>query len=293
MQTPALVIAGTHSGVGKTTISIATMAAMKRRGMRVQPFKVGPDFIDPTLHAQATGRPSRNLDSWMLDAGTNVAIFTDASRQADVSIIEGMMGLFDGCDGLTESGSTAEMAKPLSVPVVLVVDASAMARSAAAMVHGYESLDSELDLVGIIFNNVAGLGHFEYLRQATEAKCQARVLGWLSPCERIRQPQRHLGLVMADEVLDAGRLDEMVAWIEKGLDITFLVNLVTERPQTRLRPLPLRCQNILRAGIVLEPGRATKDSRSAQCWLAMCIYTLNRARIWPHALFRRAGNPAL
>jgi cobyrinic acid a,c-diamide synthase len=229
VQIPALVIAGTHSGVGKTTISIALMAAMNRRGMRVQPFKVGPDFIDPTLHARATGRTSRNLDSWMLDAKTNVAIFTRASRQADISVIEGMMGLFDGNDGSTESASTAELAKFLGVPVVLVVDASAMARSAAAMVQGYEGFDADLDVAGIIFNNVAGTGHFEYLRQATEATCQARVLGWLPQCEGIRLPERHLGLVMADEVLDDTRLDQMVSWIEKGIDINMLVDLAVQR----------------------------------------------------------------
>lgn len=234
MHTPAVVIAGTHSGVGKTTISVALMAAMRRRGMQVQPFKVGPDFIDPMLHTWAAGRPSRNLDGWMLKGNSNIAIFSHASKDADISIIEGVMGLFDGRDALTESGSTAEMAKLLGVPVVLVVDASAMARSAAATVHGFESFDAELHVVGIIFNNVGGAGHFEYLRQAVGATCRARVLGWLPPCESIKLPERHLGLIVSDEVLDAVRLDEMIGWIERGLDLNALIELAREqsRPQS-------------------------------------------------------------
>jgi cobyrinic acid a,c-diamide synthase len=234
MHTPAVVIAGTHSGVGKTTISVALMAAMRRRGMRVQPFKVGPDFIDPMLHTRAAGRSSRNLDGWMLEGDSNVAIFSRASKDADISIIEGVMGLFDGRDALTESGSTAEMAKLLGVPVVLVVDASAMARSAAAAVHGFESFDARLNVAGIIFNNVGGVGHFEYLRQAVEATCRARVLGWLPPCESIKLPERHLGLVVSDDMLDAVRLDEMIGWVERGLNLNSLIELACEhsRPQS-------------------------------------------------------------
>ena len=236
MCTPALTIAGTSSGVGKTTISVAIMAAMRRREKRVQPFKVGPDFIDPTLHTRAAGRPSINLDGWMLEGQTNVAMFTKASRGADISVVEGVMGLFDGRDALTESGSTAEMAKLLGVPVVLVVNASAMARSAAALIHGYESFDPELKLAGVIFNNVAGAGHFEYLREAVEGSCHARVLGWLPPCETSRLPERHLGLMMADEILDTSRLDAMADWVERGLDIDLLFELAGERSHTRFYP---------------------------------------------------------
>src|SRR5712691_9097880 len=169
MAQPALVIAGTHSGVGKTTISIALMAALRRRGLRVQPFKVGPDFIDPTLHTRAAGRISRNLDGWMLEPTANLQTFARFSIDADFSVVEGVMGLFDGRDALTDAGSTAEMAKLLGLPVLLVVDASAMARSAAAIVHGYESFDQKLVVAGIIFNRVASAGHFAYLRESVEA----------------------------------------------------------------------------------------------------------------------------
>src|SRR5437879_1172723 len=149
---PRLVIAGTHSGVGKTTVTLALLAALKERGCRVQPFKVGPDFIDPGHHAAVTGRPSRNLDGWMLAPAVCRQVFLRAAADADVSIIEGVMGLFDGSSPVTESGSTAELAKLLQAPVLLVVDGSAMARSAAAMVSGYARFDPDLQVVGVLLD---------------------------------------------------------------------------------------------------------------------------------------------
>src|SRR5581483_55274 len=146
----AFVIAGTHSGVGKTTIATALMTAYRRRSMTVQSFKVGPDFIDPGFHAIATDRPSRNLDGWMLDKATNIRVFNRAVSDADIAIIEGVMGLFDGASATDESGSTAEMAKWLGLPVVLVIDAAAQARSAAALVHGFESFDPDLKIAAVI-----------------------------------------------------------------------------------------------------------------------------------------------
>ena len=231
MLPPALVIAGTHSGVGKTTISIALMAALRRRGLRVQPFKVGPDFIDPTLHTRAAGRISRNLDGWMLGPAANHKTFVRFSSDAGFTVVEGVMGLFDGRDALTEAGSTAEMAKLLGLPVLLVVDASAMARSAAALIHGYESFDENLDVSGVIFNRVASAGHFAYLRKSVEATCRARVLGWLSTDESIALPERHLGLFMPDEVLNDARFEALVLWIERGVDIDELIRLARERSQ--------------------------------------------------------------
>ena len=134
-RVPGIVIGGTHSGAGKTTIATALMAAFARRGLAIQPFKVGPDFIDPGFHEAACGRASRNRDGWMLSRDTNLELFARAAADADLAIIEGVMGLFDGRSASSEEGSTAERAKWLDAPVLLVADASAMARSAAALVE--------------------------------------------------------------------------------------------------------------------------------------------------------------
>jgi cobyrinic acid a,c-diamide synthase len=159
----AFVVAGTHSGVGKTTLTLGLLAALHKRGQRVQGFKVGPDFIDPAHHAAITGTPSFNLDGWMLSREYNQECFARALPHKDIGVIEGMMGLFDGYDGKTEAGSTAEMAKWLNLPVILVIDASAMARSVAALVHGFQSFDPDLNVAGVIFNKIGGKGHLQYL----------------------------------------------------------------------------------------------------------------------------------
>jgi cobyrinic acid a,c-diamide synthase len=224
-----LVIAGTHSGVGKTTVATALMASLARRGYRVQPFKVGPDFIDPGFHERACGRPSRNLDGWMLARKTNLEILAHASADADIAVIEGVMGLFDGRDATGEAGSTAEIAKWLQAPVLLVADASAMARSAAALVRGFEDFDPALDVAGVIFNRVGGESHGSILREAVSATCHAKPIGYLARNPRILLPERHLGLVTAAETLTAQRLDELAAWVESGVDVNAVLQLAHER----------------------------------------------------------------
>jgi cobyrinic acid a,c-diamide synthase len=198
------VIAGTHSGVGKTTIAAGLMAAFSRRGYSVQGFKVGPDYIDPSYHERATGRPSRNLDLWMCPA--TAVRRTYARAAAEVNVVEGMMGLFDGAaDG---SGTTAAVAQALAVPVILVVDAQGLAQSVGALVHGYCTYDPTLVVAGVIFNRVSGEGHYEYLRRSVRVPS----FGWVAGDPSITLPERHLGLVPAAErPPDLARLEKVVA----------------------------------------------------------------------------------
>jgi cobyrinic acid a,c-diamide synthase len=199
MIVPRLVIAGTQSGVGKTTVTLAILAALTIRGRRVQTFKAGPDFIDPSHHAAVTGCPSRNLDGWMLGEGVNREIFTRTAADADLSIIEGMMGLFDGSSPVNEIGSTAELAKQLDAPVLLVIDGSAMARSAAAMVSGYAKFDPALRVAGVLFNRVSSDGHYKLLKDAVEQETDVVAMGYLRPDQTLTISDRHLGLVTAME----------------------------------------------------------------------------------------------
>jgi cobyrinic acid a,c-diamide synthase len=199
IKLPCLIIAGTHSGVGKTTVTLAILAALKARGRRVQAFKVGPDFIDPGHHSMVTGRPSRNLDGWMLGEAVNGDIFTRAAADADISIIEGMMGLFDGSSPVNDIGSTAEMAKQLDAPVLLVIDGSVMARSAAAMVSGYAKFDPMLRVAGVLFNRVNSEEHYNLLKEAVEQETDVKVVGYLQADSTVTISDRHLGLVTAME----------------------------------------------------------------------------------------------
>lgn len=171
----ALVVAGTHSGAGKTSVTLGLIGALRRRGLVVQPFKIGPDFIAPLHHAAASARPSRNLDGWMLSPEANRERFARGAADADAVVLEAMMGLFDGRDGRSERGSSAEMAKWLDVPVVLVVDAGAIARSAAALIHGYATFDPGLRLAGVILNRVGGAAHAEMIRGTSARRC-----GWMA-----------------------------------------------------------------------------------------------------------------
>ncbi len=216
----AWIIAGTHSGVGKTTISLGIMAALKRRGLKVQPFKVGPDFIDPGWHAKICGLPCYNLDGWMLSREYNRHSFRRQAPNDGVAIVEGMMGLYDGRSGGSEEGSTAEMAKQLDLPVVLVLDASAMARSAAAMVLGYREFDPNVRLIGVVFNRIAGPGHLSYLQEALRALPDVECFGGIPIENSLSIPERHLGLSVAEEgPLGAAFVNRLGRLIENSIDL--------------------------------------------------------------------------
>jgi cobyrinic acid a,c-diamide synthase len=198
-MTARLVVAGTHSGVGKTTLTAGLIAALVRRGLSVQPFKSGPDYIDPSYHSLAAGRPCRNLDTWMVAPDNVRALFAHASRGADMALVEGVMGVFDGFSYLDEEGSTAQVAKLLQAPVVLVLNASHMARSAAALALGYRQFDPQLPLAGFIVNQVGGDEHGRGVAAAIERATGRPVLGWLPRDPALEIPERHLGLVPTAE----------------------------------------------------------------------------------------------
>jgi cobyrinic acid a,c-diamide synthase len=195
----AILVAGTHSGVGKTTVALALMAALRQRGLAVQPFKVGPDFIDPGHHTVVCGRASRNLDTWMLSAEVVRRTFVEGARGADVAVVEGVMGLFDGKGPGDLRGSTADVARLLGLPVVLVVDAAGLAASVAALVKGFAEFDPGVRVAGVICNRVAGLRHYEYLEPAIRQHTRAVPLGWLPRRPEWQIPERHLGLTTAED----------------------------------------------------------------------------------------------
>jgi cobyrinic acid a,c-diamide synthase len=253
MSTPRIVVAGTHSGVGKTTVATGIMAALRWRGLRVQGFKVGPDFIDPTFHHLATGRPSRNLDGWMLSRETNLQILERAIHDADVAVIEGVMGLFDGKSAPSLAGTTAEMAIWLDAAVVLVLDAAAMAGSAAAVVHGFDTLLPELRLSAVICNKVAGAKHYDYLRGAISSRCRPVPIGYLPRDATFAIPERHLGLHLAPEALTPEHLGRLAEWIESNLDLDRLLEL-SLRSDANCTPLeePARKKECSRIGIARD-----------------------------------------
>ncbi|QTA89035.1 Cobyrinate a,c-diamide synthase [Desulfonema magnum] len=224
-----LVIAGTKSGCGKTTVTLGLLASLARRGIHVAPFKVGPDFIDPGHHTAITRAVSRNLDGWMLSKAYNLECFRKNAENADVAVIEGVMGLFDGYDGKTEAGSTAQMAKWLGLPVILVVDAKSMARSAAALVQGFERFDKDLRFAGVLFNNVGSEGHLRYLKDALEHNVNMPCLGGVVHEKEIAIPERHLGLVTRnDHFLSDEAVSMLADTIDKATDIDTLLDSLPE-----------------------------------------------------------------
>jgi len=198
MTIPRVVVAGTSSGAGKTSVACGLIAALRARGQIVQGFKVGPDYIDPSYHALASGRPGRNLDAFLSGPELIAPLFLHGAAGADVAVIEGVMGLFDGASGRGELASTAHVAKLLDAPVLLVIDAASMARSAAAIVHGYRTFDPDVEIAGVVVNKVGSDHHVELLREAIEP-LGVPVVGALRRDDRVTAPERHLGLVPALE----------------------------------------------------------------------------------------------
>ena len=225
VDTPRIVVAGTHSGVGKTTVASGLMAALSSEGFRVAPFKVGPDFIDPSYHTLAAGGPGRNLDAFLSGPDLIGPLFAHGARGADIAVIEGVMGLFDGKGG-GDLASTAHVARLLEAPVVLVVDARAMSRSVAAMVHGYTTFDPKVRVAGVVLNRVGSGVHETMLREALKP-LGIPVLGVLRRDDEIHTPDRHLGLVPVAERREEATLslDALEKVISRSLNLDGIVRV--------------------------------------------------------------------
>lgn len=189
-----LVVAGTHSSVGKSSISVGLMHLLEQKGYSIKPFKIGPDYIDPGHHKRACGRPSYNLDTVMCSKNYVTNLFNDIMTERDLAIVEGVMGLHDGASSTSEKGSTAAVAKHLGLPVLLVIDGKAMARSAAALVLGYMKLDPKVNLVGVIANNINSVRHAQIIKDSIEHHTSAKLLACLPTSPDLSIPNRYLGL---------------------------------------------------------------------------------------------------
>ncbi len=230
---PAVILAGTSSGCGKTTVTLGIMAALRERGVKVQPFKCGPDFIDPSLHRLVTGRISRNLDLRMCGQGFVERCFAAHAPETGVSIIEGVMGLFDG-----GTGSAAQVASLLRIPIILVVDVRSAAESVAAVIKGFETFDDGIRVVGVILNRVGSERHLQMIKEAVRDHCRAEILGALPRDNEITMPSRHLGLHMGSEM--QLNQEHLVHFMEKHVDLDRLLKLAgsassPSRPHVQLK----------------------------------------------------------
>jgi len=229
LQIPRIVIGAAASGVGKTTIAAGLIAALRRQGLVVQPFKCGPDYIDPSYHECAAGRPCRNLDAWMLNDAQLVEGFSRACRDADIAVIEGVMGLFDGSNWHDERASTAQIAKLLNAPVILAIDIAGAARSAAAVALGCQHFDPELPLRGVVLNFAGSESHAKGCAEAITHTTGLPMLGWLPRDSKLQIPERHLGLVPGSEHQDPVTL---IARIADAVAARFDLGAITQIART-------------------------------------------------------------
>lgn len=226
MHIPRVILGGTSSRAGKTVVSIGLMRALKNRGYRVAPFKTGPDFIDPSYHLFATGRPSRNIDSYMMKKADIAGTFYRNTRDCDIAIIEGTMGLYDSIDGIRETGSTAQVSKLLKTPVILIANIERISRTAAPFVLGYKLFDTDVDIKGVILNRAGSERHAKKATAAVERLARMEVVGIMPRDERIEIPERHLGLIPAYEKKRLERLfDNLAELIEDYVDIDKIIKI--------------------------------------------------------------------
>jgi cobyrinic acid a,c-diamide synthase len=225
-EIPRIVIAGASSNVGKTTVTAGLIAALRQRGLIVQPFKCGPDYVDPSYHERAAGRPCRNLDTWMLKDSQLLDSFARACQDADIAVVEGVMGLYDGSDWHDEHGSTAQIAKLLNAPVLLVLDIAGSARSAAAAALGYQHFDPAVAIRGVVLNFAGSERHAQGCAEAIANATALPMLGWLPRELQLRIPERHLGLVPGGEQVNSDALiAEMATAVGARFDVAGVVEV--------------------------------------------------------------------
>ena len=246
MHISRIVIAGVTSGVGKTTVALGVMHGLRQRGLRVQPFKVGPDFIDPSYHTLVTKRNSHNLDVWMMGRQGVLDCFASACKDADIAVVEGVMGLFDGMYGKSNFASTAHVAKIIDAPIILVVDASKGARSIAAIILGFLHFDRKLRIAAVVLNNVAGQRHANYIIEALTGVVKVPVVGVLTRNSKIKMDERHLGLVPALELKPAKSkmISHTAKYVAECIDLDKVLSLPSRTPlpeaRDRLKQQPSR-----------------------------------------------------
>lgn len=238
MRYPRVILAGTNSGVGKTTLAMGLISALKKRGLKVQSFKAGPDYIDPSYHALISGEACRNLDTWMLPRPAVLELFERKAKDSDISVIEGVMGLYDGLRD-TEKGSTAHLAKITRSPIILIVDARSMSRSAGAIVLGYKEFDKELDLRGVILNNIGSPSHYNSAKRSIEKKRVLPVLGFLPRDKNLILEERHLGLIPTGEKTPLDSFTKKLSYlVEENIDVDKIIGISRKAralPQFRKR----------------------------------------------------------
>lgn len=235
-------LAGVSSGVGKTTVTLGVLKALANRGYRVQPYKVGPDYIDTAYHGRITGCPSRNLDSFMIPDEKALAwSYGKWHKNADVALVEGVMGLFDGLGTDKDCASSAAVAKALGIPVILIIDGKATSTSAAAMVHGFKTFDPEVPVAGVIINRVASENHYELIKGAIERYTDVEVFGYFPKNTSVELPSRHLGLIPDVEMEGLDKQFELVGQLaEEHIDLDRLLK--------KVETAPLRLENPFKQG---------------------------------------------
>lgn len=231
---PRIVIAGTNSGVGKTTIVTGLLASLHQKGYTVQPFKVGPDYIDPGFHGKAAGRNSYNLDTWLTPESQLESTFATLSKGADISIIEGVMGLYDG--GAKGVSSTAEIAKKLHAPVILVLDCKAAGESMAATALGFREYDKDINIAGVILNKLGSDRHENMIREAMD-KIHIPVIGAFHRDDELKTPERHLGLTPVTEIETDTLIQYMKDAADKWINLSMLIKVAQSAPSFEIESI--------------------------------------------------------